>query len=378
MVVDAVVLEGRGVREVARSYGVSKTHVARLVARFREGGYRALELRSRRPRSSPQRITDALEDEIVELRKHLVDFGTDAGPATIAWHVEQRHGASPSPSTIYRALTRRGFITPEPRKRPKASYVRFEADLPNECWQGDMTHWHLGDDTGVEILNFIDDHSRVIVGCDARLVTKGRDVVDTFDKAVATWGTPASVLTDNGAIFNAVSRGGRTAFESELLRRSILYKHSRPYHPQTCGKIERWHQTMKKFLAKAGGAADLLELQRQLNDFVHYYNNERPHRSKGRRTPRQAFDALEKAPPGSLIDKPHHRIRFDVVDKSGKVSLRHHSKMLHIGVGHPFKGQRVRLYIVDNYVRVISDDGEFLGELTINPERDYQAMKKPT
>jgi transposase InsO family protein len=377
MVVDALVLEGRGVREVARSYGVSKTHVGRLVARYREGGYRALEPRSRRPRSSPQRIPDALEDEIVELRKDLVDFGTDAGPETIAWHLEQLHGTSPSSSTIYRAHATR-LHHPRARKRPKASYVRFEADLPNECFQGDMTHWHLGDDTGVEILNFIDDHSRVIVGCDARLVTKGRDVLETFDKAVAPWGTPASVLTDNGAIFNAASRAGRTAFESELLRRSILYKHSRPYHPQTLDKIERWHQTMKKFLAKAGGAADLGELQRQLDDFVRYYNNERPHRSKGRRTPRQAFDALEKAPPGSLIDKPHHRIRFDVVDKSGKVSLRHHSKMLHIGVGHPFTGQRVRLYIVDDYVRVLTDDGELLGELTINPERDYQAMKRPT
>jgi hypothetical protein len=270
-----------------------------------------------------------------------------------------------------------GF-TPEARKRPQASYVRFEADRPNECWQGDMTYWRVGDNTGVEILNFIDDHSRVIVVADARPVTKGPDVVTTFARAVTNWGTPASVLTDNGSIFNAISRQGRTVFESELLRRRILYKHSRPYHPQTCGKIERWHQTMKKFLAKAGPAADLLGLQQQLDTFVHYYNNERPHRSKGRRTPRQAFDARDKAAPGSLIDQPHHRIRFDVVDKSGKVSLRHRSKMLHIGVGRPFTGQWVRLYIVDDYVRVLNDDGELLGELTINPERDYQTMKTPT
>jgi transposase InsO family protein len=378
MVVDAVVLEGRGVRDVARAYGVSKTHVSRLVARFREGGYQALAPRSRRPHSSPGRISDALEDEIVALRKELCDLATDAGAETIAWHLEQRHGSTPSTSTIHRALVRRGFVTPEPKKRPKASYVRFAADLPNECWQGDMTHWHLGDGTEVEILNFIDDHSRLIVVADARPVTKGLDVLATFERATLTWGTPASVLTDNGAIFNAGSRHGRSAFESDLIRRRVLYKHSRPYHPQTCGKIERWHQTMKKFLAKAGPASDLLELQAQIDSFVYYYNNKRPHRSCARRTPRQAFDARPKAAPGSLIDQPHHRIRFDVVDKSGKVSLRHHGKMLHIGVGHPFKGQRVRLYIVDDYVRVLTDEGELLGELTIDVNRDYQAMRKPS
>jgi transposase len=109
MVVDAVVLEKRPVREVARSYGVSKTHVSRLVARYRDGGYDARAPRSRKPHSNPGRLSDALEDEIVALRKELVDFGTDAGPETIAWHLAQRYGTSPSPSTIYRALTRRGF-----------------------------------------------------------------------------------------------------------------------------------------------------------------------------------------------------------------------------------------------------------------------------
>jgi transposase InsO family protein len=122
-----------------------------------------LALRSRRPHSSPGRLRDALEDEIVALRKEFDDAGTYDGPETIAWHLEQRHGASPSPSTIYRCLQLRGFITPGLRRRPKVSYVRFPADPPNECWQGDLTHWELGNGTPVKILEFIDDHSRVIV-----------------------------------------------------------------------------------------------------------------------------------------------------------------------------------------------------------------------
>jgi len=119
-VVDAVVLEGRGVREVARRHGVSKTWVSVQLARYREGGYEALAPRSRRPKTQPNRTPEELEDEIVRLRKDLVDAGFDAGARTIAWHLAQRHAEVPSVSTIWRVLSRRGFIEPQPEKRPQA------------------------------------------------------------------------------------------------------------------------------------------------------------------------------------------------------------------------------------------------------------------
>jgi transposase InsO family protein len=326
--------------------------------------------------SSPRRTSETVEAAIVQLRKELGDLGADAGPQTIAWHLEQLHGTSPAPATIYRILARRGFITPEPRKRPKSSFVRFEADQPNECWQADVTHWALGDGTDVEILNFIDDHSRLVLVADVRPVTKGPDVLATYEKACGRWGVPASVLTDNGAVFNGTSRGGITAFEVALGRAGVVYKHSRPYHPQTCGKVERWHQTLKGFLAKRDAARSITELQGQVDAIVDYYNERRPHRARGRITPAAAFAARDKAVPGVAVD-PHYRIRHDKVDAHGKVSLRFGNKMLHLGVGRPWRGTRVRLYIAGDSVRVVSEDGELIAETTIDPSKGYQRMRKP-
>jgi transposase InsO family protein len=134
----------------------------------------------------------------------------------------------------------------EPHKRPKCSYVRFSAELPNECWQAATTHWALADGTDVEVLNIVDDHSRYLIASRAFLTTKAADVVATFEAAAAGLGLPASLLTDNGAIFTAESRGGRCAMETLLVALGVDYKHGRPYHPQTQGKVKRFHQTLKR------------------------------------------------------------------------------------------------------------------------------------
>src|SRR5215510_227848 len=158
--VEAHLREGRPVAELARSHGVHPSWIYRLLARYRQEGDAGLIARSRRPKTSPNAISPVLEDEIVLVRKQLVEEGLDAGAHTIQVHLQRRHGTAPSPSTIMRVLRRRGCVTPEPRKRPRSSFVRFEAALPNECWQSDMTHWALADGTGVEIVNVVDDHSR--------------------------------------------------------------------------------------------------------------------------------------------------------------------------------------------------------------------------
>jgi transposase InsO family protein len=375
MVVDSVLLEGRSMRETALAYGVSKSWVYELVRRYRAGGAPSLEARSKRPHSNPRQMSHDVEEAIVALRKELLDIGEDAGAETIKWHLAKRRDDVPSASAIYYALKRRGFITPEPRKRPNASYVRFEADLPNECWQADMTHWQLDDGTEVEIINFIDDHSRVVVACEVHHVVKADHVRELFKKACLIWGTPASVLTDNGAIFNAAHRKGRSGFESDLLAAGVLYKHSTPYHPQTCGKVERWHQTLKRYL-EVNPASSLEELQNVLDRVILRYNEQRPHRSKGRVTPRTAYEARGKATAHTLINQPHHRLRKDVVDPWGKVTLRYHGQLLHVRIGHHHRGKRVRLYIVDDHIRVLDDEGRYLGEITINPEKSYQTMAK--
>ena len=196
LVVAAVRVEGRPKAVVAREYGVSRRWVHELIKRFDADGEAGLEPRSRRPRTSPHRTAPVLEDEIVELRKSLTDRGLDAGAHTIAYHLHERHGTAPAVSTIWRALKRRGFVSPQPQKRPRSSFVRFEADLPNERWQADLTHWTLAGGSDVEILNIIDDHSRFLMASDGRVVFKAADVVVSFHGAAARHGYPASVLTD--------------------------------------------------------------------------------------------------------------------------------------------------------------------------------------
>jgi transposase InsO family protein len=373
-VVEAVVLEGRSYREVARSHGVSKSWVGKLVSRYRAGGYEAIEPRSRAAHRIPHRTSDALEDEIVELRKQLTELGVDAGAQTIAYHLGLRHDHVPSVSTIWRVLHRRGFVSPQPHKRPRSSWIRFEAALPNECWQSDVTHWTLGDDTEVDIINFLDDHSRVCVASRVVSVATAANALKTFRQAAARWGFPAALLTDNGCVYTTWHRGGPNVMQTELLCLGIDYRHSRPYHPQTCGKVERFHQTLKGFLAKQAKAETIAELQRQVNAFVDYYNDERPHAAVGRRPPRRAFEVRDKARPSGprIVPGAGVRVRRDRVDTSGRVTLRHRTKLHHIGIGKAHRGKRVIVLVDGLDIKVLSTDGELLRRLSLDPNRDYQ------
>ena len=371
IIVASVLSQGLGVRATATKYGVSPAWVSTLVSRYRAEGPSALEPRSKRPLSNAKATPPEVEDRIIELRKGLIDLGADAGADTIHTHLEREGLRAPSLSTIQRILTRRGFVTPAPKKRPKSSYIRFQASLPNECWQSDMTHWHLEDGTGVEIVTFLDDHSRMVLSIRVFPTTSMQSVRQLFHHTRAIHGTPASVLTDNGAIYNAGARGGRTGFESDLISAGVLYKHSRPYHPQTCGKVERWHRTLKGFLVKRP-ARTLGELQTILEDIVRYYNEVRPHRSLERRTPATAYNARAKAQPHTLINNPHWRIRKDVVDMRGHVTLRYLGKLRHLNVGWSYRGQRICLFVLDDVVTFASEDGEFIGETRLDPSRDYQ------
>lgn len=375
-VIEAVVREGRSHREVARSAGVSKAWVTKLVARYRAGGEPALEPRSRRPGSCPHAIAADIQSEILELRQQLDSAGYDSGPHTIAHHLRLHHPDVPSVATIWRILKRQGLITPQPHKRPRCSFVRFEAALPNEMWQSDFTHWRLADGSGVEILNFLDDHSRLLLACDVFSTVKGIDVVQTFYEATESQGLPASLLTDNGAVFTAKSRQGKGLLESELERLGIRYTNSRPYHPQTCGKVERLHQTLKKYLAKQPPALSRAELQLQLDTFRAYYNHHRPHRALNGNTPLVAFTARLKAHPTSPQPAIHCRVRQDRIDADGKVTLRYMGRLLHIGVGRAFKHQPVHLLIADRQVRILAEDGSLIRELTLDPTRNYQPQQR--
>lgn len=380
VVVTAVLVEGRSKSEVARTYGVSRRWVITLVQRFLAEGEAGLIPRSRRPRTSPGRTAQAVEDEIVELRKDLDRGGHEAGAATIAAHLQQRHSPDtvPAVSTIWRILSARGFVTPQPHKRPKSSFTRFCADAPNERWQLDITHYRLADGTDVEVLNIIDDHSRLAVASHARRIFLAADVDTVFTAATSNYGDPAGLLSDNGAVFTgAPRRGGRVALELTCHARGIRFTHSRPYHPQTCGKVERFHQTLKKWLDRQPRPVTVRQLQALLDRFRAYYNTIRPHRAVNRTTPQQAYQARPKAvPTGTPIDTGHYRVRHDRIDQAGAISLRYNSRPHHIGLGRRHAGTRVLVLVRDLHIRVLHEDGELLRELTLDPTRDYQPQAR--
>ena len=305
--------------------------VSKLLARHRAEGEEAFEPRSRRPRTSPTALAPATVELVLELRGKLSTAGLDAGPDTIAWHLAQHHNRVVSRSTISRYLARAGLVTPEPRKRPKSSYVRFQAEMPNETWQSDFTHYRLTRPDGrsgadVEIISWLDDCTRYALHVSAHHRVTGPIVTATFRETLAAHGIPASTLTDNGMVYTvrlAGGRGGRNTFENELRRLHVVQKNSRPNHPTTCGKAERFQQTMKKWLrAQPVQPATLAELQELLDTFVAEYNHRRPHRSLPHHsTPATAYQARPKATPTSdRAGASHHRVRHDCIDTDGKLT----------------------------------------------------------
>ena len=373
-VVEAVLLEGRSPTEIAGSHGISRSWIYELVRRFREGGYEALEPRSRRPHSCSHQVSADVQAAILGLRQELIAAGHDAGARTIAHHLQPLVEQVPSTATIWRILCRQGQITPQPRKRPKSSLHRFQAALPNELWQLDITYWQLTGGRHAEILNLIDDHSRLLLASDAFFTVKAADVVETFHLAGQSHGFPAALLSDNGAVFAGRPRRGKVLLESELQRLGIACKHSLPNHPQTCGKVERLHQTLKRFLDKQAPARSLAHLQLQLDAFRTYYNQVRPHRATGGQTPLAAFNARLTARPALAPPPVHFRVRRDRVDAEGRVTLRYLSRLRHIAVGKAYKRQRVTLLVADDDVRVVDKDGFLIRQLTLDPARNYQPL----
>lgn len=374
--IEAHLSEGRSVSELAAAHGVHRSWIYKLLARYRAGGYAALEPRSRAPRCCPHKTPSEIVEAIIALREELSSGGHDCGAVTIAHHLGARFEQVPSHSTIWRVLKRAGLITPAPQKRPRCSLVRFEAELPNEMWQADITHWRLAGGEHAEILNMLDDHSRLFLASLAYPTAKAADVAAAFRTAVGLHGPPASFLCDNGAVFTAAPRGGKVLLQIELERLGVTAKNSRPYHPQTCGKVERLHQTLKRYLAKQPPAPTLSALQDQLDAFGHYYNTIRPHRALGGRTPLQAYSARIKARPLEAgAGEPHLRIRHDKVGPQGTVTLRYESRLHHIGLGRAHTGRPIKLLISDREIRVLDlDTGELIRRLTLDPTRDYQPI----
>ena len=364
----AASLDGVNVTELCASAGVSRKTFYKWRARFEAEGLEGLEPRSRRPRRSPGRTPVEVEDRIVEIRKWLGDEHLDAGAATIRWHLE-REGVqrAPSDATIWRVLVRRGFIVPEPKKRPRCSWRRFEASAPNELWQIDGTDWQLIDTTPVKILNVIDDHSRYVPASHAASGETCDAAWAAFGDGVAEVGLPAGCLSDNGLAFSGRLRGFEVEFEIRLRETGVRAITSSPYHPQTCGKVERFQQTLKKWLVHQPPAATLGELQHQLDWFRNYYNHERPHRAIGRITPWERFTASPRlAPDGQPLSAPPRRIPVTVT-QVGAAELGRWT----IGLGLEHAGRPAQVFLDGTHANVFVD-GRLVRHLELDHTRRYQ------
>ena len=378
------VLTGQSQSEVARSYGVSQGWISRLMARYRLEGQAAFEPLSRAPASSPGATPPQTVELVLGLRKQLADAGLDAGADTIGWHLAHQHATTLSRATINRILTRAGAVTPDPSKRPKSSYLRFEAAQPNETWQSDFTHYRLADGTDSEILTWLDDCSRYALSLTAHSRVNGPIVLAAFRATVATHGIPASTLTDNGMVFTtrfSGGKGGRNHLEHALHELNITQKNGQPNHPQTQGKVERFQQTLKKWLrAQPEQPTTIAELQTLLDEFAEIYNHHRPHRSLPHHaTPATRYLTLPKATPsGDRSTDTHNRTRRDKIDKAGSVTLRVAGRLRHIGVGRTYARTDVILLVQDLHVTVVNaTTGEILRDLVIDPRRDYQPTGRP-
>ena len=355
--------------EWCRRMGISRQTAYKWRARFAEFGAEGLAERSRAARRPAGRTADEVEDQIVRLRKWLGENGLDAGADSIGWHLTQQRLPCPSVSTIWRVLVRRGLVVPEPKKAPPRIWRRFERERPNELWQIDATHYPLADGAVVEIVNLIDDCSRVNVDAFAVRSCTSPTAVQAFNRAAQRYGLPAEVLSDNGRAFTCGDTTIKVIFEATLERLGITKSHSSPYHPQTCGKVERFHQTQKRWLRHQPQPESLAELQALLDRFRNLYNEHRPHRALKRRTPASVWAEKPKAVPARTATAPTTTITTLIVADQGNVRI--HG--LIIGLGAAYRHQSVTVVRTGDHVTIAdAETAAVIRELTIDPTRTYQ------
>jgi len=352
--VAAVDVSTTNVSAFCAEHGLSRWSFYEIRKRVAAEGEAGLVLRSRAPKVVANRTPAHVEDAIVALRKDLIDAGLDAGPATIRWHLtNQLDEGVPSESTIWRILKVRGFIVPDPSKAPRGSRS-FQAERANEVWQIDGTGWELAGGDEVKIVNTIDDCSRVLISSQAHLAESFDAVWSTVLAGASRWGWPQRFLADNG---KANKKLGKPLGEL-----GIEMGHSRPYHPQTCGKVERFHQTLKKWLEKQPLAWDLPGLQSQLDDFADIYNHQRPHRGIGRQIPAQVWHNTPRSGPANSALSTPTTLSERTVNVNGIIN----ASGKRISIGSSYSGQTATTIITGTNGHVFIE-GQLIRKLTINP-----------
>lgn len=279
-------------------HGISRKSFYALRQRTKTDGQAAvLEPRTRRPKSSPSKLSEEVKTQAVAVRAALEASGLDHGPISVH---DKMHAMGlpqvPSTAALARIFREAGVARLEPKKKPRSAWRRFVYPAPNACWQLDATQYVLTNGRTCVIFQLIDDHSRYAVASHVAWSETAEAAIAVFDKAVAAHGVPQRLLSDNGIALNPSRRGSLGRFVKHLSRRGVQAITGKPYKPTTQGKNERFHQTLFRYLDKQPLASTLAELQVQIDAFDHIYNTERPHQGlPGRITPLTAWEAIAKA-----------------------------------------------------------------------------------
>jgi transposase InsO family protein len=295
-VAQVVAGESLNVARFCRTHRLSRSVFYKYVTRFRVEGAAGFTRRSTAPHHRPSTVSGVVREAVVRARKELDDEGLDNGAVSILWRLQDTGGlAVPSRATIHRILVDRGQVVPEPRKKPRTRR-RFEYADPNGLWQIDGMEFRLAGGETVCVLQILDDHSRLDVGSYAARSENGADTWAALQQAFAGHGLPVRVLSDNGLAFSGKHRGVMVEVERRLAEHGIVTIASSVHHPQTCGKNERVHQTLQKWLSKQTVPDTLVALQALLDRYRVIYNNRR-HQSLDGQTPQQRHDATPRATP---------------------------------------------------------------------------------
>jgi transposase InsO family protein len=368
----AVVMKAAGaevaVAVLCRELGLSRKTFYKYLQRFRKQGVEGLFPRSRAPLTSPSATSEAVVDAVVRARKELDEEGGYNGAISIGWRLEAEGWVVvPSRATIHRVLVRRGLVVAQPRKRPRSSAVRrFEASAPNQMWQMDSFQYTLANGRTVVVIQIEDDHSRLDLADRAAISENGTDVWAAVQTAIADYGLPRVMLTDNASAFNGHRRGFTTDLECRLRALGVTPISSSRDHPQTCGKNERGHETVQLWLAKRPPADDLTQLQALLDRYREYYNNRR-HQGISGLTPQQRWDLTDKTEPDGNPIPPPPVITWPTVSPRGAVGVDGHE----IGLGKRWAGATATVFRTGDHVTVFID-ANHIRTLDIDRTRGYQ------
>ena len=272
---------------LCREFGITRRTGQKWVDRY--AANEPLTDRSRRPHTSPSRTPEAVEQLILRMRADNPGWGAKTIQDVL---VKDGYAGIPCIKTVNNILKRHGCISPE-ESRKRQPYTRFEKELCNQMWQTDFKgEFRMGDGNYCYPLDIIDDHSRYAIRIAPHLGT-ANVVIPVFQGAFREFGMPNSILSDNGAQF-AGFRKGYTQFERWLMDLDVLPIHGRIKHPQTQGKIERFHRSMKQELLKHTAIADIEDAQRKLSSWRDKYNNVRPHEALGMKRPAEVYEPSQR------------------------------------------------------------------------------------